>query len=151
MRCEIDRGIFAELLAGVTNALPSKSAYPVLNNITLDVSNGKLALAGTDLDTYVRRTFALEGQSEDGTVVVLDAGDEFKILSTIRMGESPVRSSIAVAQGGLFIRAGMILYCVRKSGGGRLAELELKVACNDFNCGGRARLFPFSSSSHASA
>jgi DNA polymerase III subunit beta len=71
MRCEIDRGIFAELLAGVTNALPSKSAYPVLNNITLDVNNGKLALAGTDLDTYVRRTFALEGQSEDGTVVVL--------------------------------------------------------------------------------
>src|SRR5262249_15585540 len=31
--------------------------------------------------------------SEAGTVVVLDAGAEFKILGTIRMGESPVRSS----------------------------------------------------------
>ncbi|MBM3314134.1 hypothetical protein FJY70_06040, partial [candidate division WOR-3 bacterium] len=71
MRCEIDRAVFAELLAGVTNALPTKSAYPVLNNITIEVSNGKLALAGTDLDTYVRRTFTLEGATEDGMVVVL--------------------------------------------------------------------------------
>ena len=85
MRCEIDRGIFAELLAGVTNALPSKSAYPVLNNITLDVNNGKLALAGTDLDTYVRRTFTLEGQSEDGTVVVLGR----KLAEIVREINSP--------------------------------------------------------------
>jgi len=85
MRCEIDRGIFAELLAGVTNALPSKSAYPVLNNITLDVKDGKLALAGTDLDTYVRRTFKLEGQSEDGTVVVLGR----KLAEIVREINSP--------------------------------------------------------------
>ncbi len=71
MRCEIDRSIFAELLAGVINAAPSKTAYPVLNNITLEVKDGKLALAGTDLDIHVRRTFTLEGSSEDGMVVVL--------------------------------------------------------------------------------
>ena len=53
--------------------------------------------------------------SENGTVVVLEAGDEFKILSTIRMGESPVRSSIAVARGELFIRTAKNLYCVRKN------------------------------------
>ena len=51
--------------------------------------------------------------SESGTVVVLDAGDEFKILATIRMGEAPVRSSIAVAHGELFIRTAKNLYCVR--------------------------------------
>ena len=51
--------------------------------------------------------------SEKGTVVVLDAGDEFKILSTIRMGEAPVRSSIAVAHGALFIRTAKNLYCVK--------------------------------------
>jgi outer membrane protein assembly factor BamB len=56
--------------------------------------------------------------SEDGTVVVLDAGNEFKILATIRMGEPPVRSSIAVAHGTLFIRTAQNLYCVRPAGGG---------------------------------
>lgn len=52
--------------------------------------------------------------SERGTVVVLDAGKEFKILSTIRMGEEPIRSSIAVADGNLFIRTAENLYCVGK-------------------------------------
>jgi outer membrane protein assembly factor BamB len=51
--------------------------------------------------------------SENGTVVVLGMGNEFKVLSTIRMGESPVRSSIAVAHGELFIRTAQNLYCVR--------------------------------------
>jgi outer membrane protein assembly factor BamB len=52
--------------------------------------------------------------SESGTAVVLEAGDELKILATIRMGEPPVRSSIAVARGDLFIRTAKNLYCVRK-------------------------------------
>ena len=52
--------------------------------------------------------------SERGTVVVLDAGNEFKILSTIRMGEAPVRSSIAVAHGALFVRTAVNLYCIAK-------------------------------------
>lgn len=50
--------------------------------------------------------------SESGTVVVLSAGSEFKILSTIPMGEPPVRSSIAVSNGQLFIRTGKNLYCI---------------------------------------
>jgi outer membrane protein assembly factor BamB len=54
--------------------------------------------------------------SESGTVVVLEVGDEFKILSTIRMGEAPVRSSIAVAHGALFIRTAQNLYCVGTPG-----------------------------------
>jgi outer membrane protein assembly factor BamB len=49
---------------------------------------------------------------ENGTAVVLEAGEEFKILSTISMGEAPVRSSIAVARGQLFIRTAEHLYCV---------------------------------------
>lgn len=50
--------------------------------------------------------------SENGTVVVLSSGDEFKVLSTVQMGEAPVRSSIAVAQRALFIRTAKNLYCV---------------------------------------
>jgi len=52
--------------------------------------------------------------SENGSVVVLDAGDEFKILSTFKMGEEPIRSSIVAANGHLFIRTGKNLYCVGK-------------------------------------
>jgi outer membrane protein assembly factor BamB len=52
--------------------------------------------------------------SESGTAVVLDAGDELKILATIRMEEAPVRSSIAVAHGELFIRTAKNIYCVGK-------------------------------------
>lgn len=54
--------------------------------------------------------------SEDGTVVVLDAGDEFKILQTIRMGDGPgrVHSSIVAAEGHLFIRTAKNLYCIGK-------------------------------------
>ena len=51
--------------------------------------------------------------SERGTAVVLDAGDEFKVLATIPLGEAPVRASIAAAQGALFIRTAKNLYCVR--------------------------------------
>ena len=53
--------------------------------------------------------------SESGTVVVLEAGAAFKILSTIQMGESPVRSSVAVSHGQLFIRTARNLYCIGKS------------------------------------
>src|SRR5205807_8143910 len=42
--------------------------------------------------------------SEAGTAVVMDAGESFKVLRTMAMGEAPVRSSIAAAQGHLFIR-----------------------------------------------
>jgi outer membrane protein assembly factor BamB len=52
--------------------------------------------------------------SERGTAVVLSAGDEFKILSTVALGEGPVRSSISAANGNLFIRTAATLYCIGK-------------------------------------
>lgn len=50
--------------------------------------------------------------SEAGTAVVLSAGDQFKVLATIPMGESPVRSSIPAARGALFIRTAKNLHCI---------------------------------------
>lgn len=41
--------------------------------------------------------------SERGTVVAADAGDSFKILASIPMGEEPCRPSIAAIEGQLFI------------------------------------------------
>ena len=52
--------------------------------------------------------------SESGTVVVLSAGASFEVLATIPLGEGPVRSSIAIAHGQLFIRTAKNLYCVGK-------------------------------------
>ena len=51
--------------------------------------------------------------SERGTVVVVDAGDEFKIVGTIKLeSTAPTRSSIVAAGGALFIRTGENLICV---------------------------------------
>ena len=50
--------------------------------------------------------------AENGTVTILSAGDEFKILSSVNMGEAPCRASIAISDGQLFIRTAKNLYCV---------------------------------------
>lgn len=91
MRCEIDRAILAEMLAGVVNALPGKTTYPVLQNVLMTVSGGRLSLAGTDLDTFVRKDFTLDGSNEDGTAIlagrklgemVREIGDQRITIST---------------------------------------------------------------------
>ncbi len=50
--------------------------------------------------------------SENGEVVVLAAGDEFKVLCTVALGDAPCRASIAVAGGRLFIRTASKLLCI---------------------------------------
>jgi outer membrane protein assembly factor BamB len=53
--------------------------------------------------------------SERGTVVVLDAGDEFKILATVKLeSTAPTRSSVVAADGALFIRTGENLVCISR-------------------------------------
>lgn len=53
--------------------------------------------------------------NEKGKVVVLAAGgNEFKILFQTKIDEGPMRSSIAVANGRLFIRTAKNLYCIGK-------------------------------------
>jgi outer membrane protein assembly factor BamB len=51
--------------------------------------------------------------SENGTTVVLSAGDTFKILSTNVLDESPTMGSIAPASGHLYIRTGKALHSIR--------------------------------------
>jgi outer membrane protein assembly factor BamB len=51
--------------------------------------------------------------SEAAEAVVLAAGDEgFKILLRVDMGDNPIRASIAIADGHLFIRTASTLFCV---------------------------------------
>ena len=52
--------------------------------------------------------------SEEGTVIVLSAGDAFEILATISLGEGPCIATIAVSDGQLFVRTAKNLYCIGK-------------------------------------
>jgi outer membrane protein assembly factor BamB len=53
--------------------------------------------------------------SERGTVVICDAGSEFKVLGTVALGGGePSRSAIAASEGQLFIRLAEKLVCVGK-------------------------------------
>ena len=75
-----------------------------------------------DVNVGVRETFrasptGADGKiycfSENSTAVVLNAADG-KVLSTIKMGEGPTHSTIAVSQGCLFVRTAQNLYCIGK-------------------------------------
>ena len=52
--------------------------------------------------------------SMEGTVTVVDAGKEFKILEQFKMNEGPCMSTIVAANGALFIRTSESLYCIGK-------------------------------------
>ncbi|UCG47491.1 MAG: PQQ-binding-like beta-propeller repeat protein [Phycisphaerales bacterium] len=50
--------------------------------------------------------------NETGEIVILGTGDQFKIIFESRIDEGPIQSSIAVANGRLFIRTARNLYCI---------------------------------------
>jgi outer membrane protein assembly factor BamB len=50
----------------------------------------------------------------NGELVVLAAGDEYKLVSAVRFNEKFCRSAIVPAEGKLYIRAGAKLYCFAK-------------------------------------
>ncbi len=53
--------------------------------------------------------------NEKGTVMVCAAGEEFKVLATIPMGDAEgTRASVVVSGGQLFLRTTQALYCVGK-------------------------------------
>lgn len=52
--------------------------------------------------------------SERGTVFVVGAGGEFKLLGRLDLEEGPTRSSVAIAHGQIFVRTAMNLYCFGK-------------------------------------
>ena len=74
--------------------------------------SGKLAGSGPIWGSPTGADGKLYFVSEDGTVSVVSAGDEFKILSSTRIAdETPIRGSVAVAKGQVFIRTAKQLHC----------------------------------------
>ena len=49
--------------------------------------------------------------SEKGTVLVLAAGDEFKVLGRLDLDESPTRSTVVPTSAGILVRTAQNLYC----------------------------------------
>jgi outer membrane protein assembly factor BamB len=49
--------------------------------------------------------------SEEGEVVVVEAGGEFKILSRTNLGDGPTQSTLAAAGGRLYVRTATKLHC----------------------------------------
>ncbi len=66
MRFEIERSLLSGMLAAVGNVIPSRAVYQVLQNVLLEVTDGKLYISGTDLDTFVQKQLVLSGDSEEG-------------------------------------------------------------------------------------
>lgn len=48
--------------------------------------------------------------SENGTLLVVSAGDEFKVLNRLALDESPSRSTVVPVQGGILVRTANHLY-----------------------------------------
>ncbi|MDI6448586.1 PQQ-binding-like beta-propeller repeat protein [Anaerobaca lacustris] len=55
--------------------------------------------------------------NEDSEVIVLSAGDEFRILHRFDMNDKPVQASIAIAEARLFLRTASKLTCIGKKEG----------------------------------
>ena len=74
--------------------------------------SGKLAGSGPIWGSPTGADGKIYLVSEDGAVSVVSAGDEFKILSNTRIAdETPIRGSVAVAKGQVFIRTAKQLHC----------------------------------------
>lgn len=54
------RSDLSHALSAVSRAISSRSTLPILSNVLLQASNGRLALTTTDLDTSIRTTIASE-------------------------------------------------------------------------------------------
>ncbi|MGC8744620.1 MAG: PQQ-binding-like beta-propeller repeat protein [Verrucomicrobiia bacterium] len=86
----------------------------------LDPSSGKVLWSG-NLGVSERVWSSPTGaddkiylMSEKGTLIVCEAGEQFKIISTNPLQESPTKSSVAVSNGRLFLRTAKNLYCIGK-------------------------------------
>ncbi len=90
MYCELNREIFADVLGSVAQIVPAKSAFPVYQNVLVEIVDGKLRLTGSDGDVILRKETKLEGKSKNGSALV--KGHELANLVRQSPGEDVVIS-----------------------------------------------------------
>jgi len=99
--------------------LKGEPPHPTISRV--EPTTGKVEWSG-DLEVRVKIESSptaagdkIYFQNFRGDIFIVSAGDEFKLLKTIPMGDEGddmLRSSIAISQGNLFIRTGHKVYCV---------------------------------------
>lgn len=72
---------------------------------------GKLDVAETVWSSPTGADGKIYLVSEKGTVLVLAAGDEFKVLGRLDLDESPTRSTVVPTSAGILVRTAQNLYC----------------------------------------
>lgn len=70
MYCVIKRSEFVEHLVSVVNILMSKTTYPILQNVLLELDDKNLIIHATDLDSYVEKVIKVEGKTKAGKIIV---------------------------------------------------------------------------------
>jgi DNA polymerase-3 subunit beta len=88
MKCEVDRELFAECLHGVVNNIPTRTTYPVLQNVMLEVKGNRLMVAATDLDTFVCKELPVAAETKPVSGKVILPGK--KLLEVCSQMEEPV-------------------------------------------------------------
>jgi DNA polymerase-3 subunit beta len=69
MKFRVEQTILAKGLEKVLNVVPQRTTFPILSNILMDASDGKLMLAGTDLDISVSTKIDAEVTEKGGVTV----------------------------------------------------------------------------------
>ncbi|MCL6466565.1 MAG: DNA polymerase III subunit beta [candidate division WOR-3 bacterium] len=70
MHCELDRDVLADVLSSIVQVIPAKTTFPIYQNILLEVTDGELAITGSDGDTALKKRVRLEGKTSAGTALV---------------------------------------------------------------------------------
>ena len=79
----IDRKVLNEALAKVIPIIPSRTPYPIVQNVKIETKDGKLTILATDLDIYVKETVTEANIGSDG-VALLPARKLAGILMEIK-------------------------------------------------------------------
>ncbi|MEO0084610.1 MAG: DNA polymerase III subunit beta [candidate division WOR-3 bacterium] len=71
MFCEIDKNKFVENLSGVVSVLMTKTSYPILQNVFLEITDNNLIIKATDLDSYIEKRILIEkGKVKPGKAIL---------------------------------------------------------------------------------
>ena len=100
MKFRVEQSELSKGLEKVLNVVPQRATFPILSNILMVVSNGKLLLAGTDLDISV--TTKIEAQVDEEGGVTVSGRRMGEIVKELPPGEiqiTVVKEKVTVESG----------------------------------------------------
>ena len=67
MKLMIDRGVLLKTLAHAQSVVERRNTIPILSNLKLEVANGKVSVAATDMEIGLTESAMADPASEDGS------------------------------------------------------------------------------------